>query len=429
MSSAEARTLSGSHPVTARYPWVLIGILWVVSFLNAADRSLLIAVLPQIRSAFGLDPMRLALINSALYWTYAVAAFLFGRLGDTARRSRVIIGGLVFWSIATVFVPLSTGFAMLLALRGLVAVGEGTYYPAATALISDWHRPGMRSRALSVHQTAVFAGAGIGAYTAGVLGDMFGWRMPFVVFGALGLIVCVGLWKWLRDAPVRIVKAAAAASGGKPLHTVLHSGPAMILCVVFFLATGVTWGVGVWAPTYVHDRLGLDLASSAFYGNVTVNVAGFLCVPVGGLLADWLAKRTPIGRFYTLAIGLCVAGALLLPLDFVHTAQGVGLVLLASSAGKGLFDGCIYAAVHDVVPREARATAVGLLTMLGFIGAGLAPIFVARVSEGFGMAAGLASLALFYLLAVGLLLATRAPTRRAVSAIRLMEENAVTPVA
>lgn len=423
MSSAEVRALPGQRPVAALYPWVLIGILWIVSFLNAADRSLLIAVMPQIRSVFRLDPMRLALINSALYWTYAVAAFLFGRLGDTSRRSRVIIGGLLFWSVATVFVPLSTGFIMLLALRGLVAVGEGTYYPAATALISDWHQPQMRSRALSVHQTAVFAGAGIGAYTAGVLGDMFGWRIPFVVFGALGLIVCVGLWKWLHDAPVRAVPVTDT-SHGRPLRTVLRSGPALILCAVFFLGTGVTWGVGVWAPTYVHDRLGLDLASSAFYGNVTVNIAGFLCVPLGGLLADWLAKRTPIGRFYTLAIGLGMAGALLLPLDFVHTAQGVGLVLLASSAGKGLFDGCIYAAMHDVVPREARATAVGLMTMLGFIGAGLAPLFVARVSEVLGMAVGLASLAFFYFAAVALLLATRSRTGRAVAAIRQMEDAA-----
>lgn len=424
MSAAAAPSVAGRRLVGARYPWVLIGILWIVSFLNSADRSLLIAVLPQIRSAFALDPMRLALINSALYWTYAVAAFLFGRLGDTSRRSRVIIGGLVFWSIATMFVPLSTGFVMLLALRGLVAVGEGTYYPAATALISDCHRPGMRSRALSVHQTAVFAGAGIGAYTAGVLGDWFGWRIPFVVFGALGVIVCVGLWKWLHDAPTATVRVSAP-SDGKPLRTVLRSAPALILCAVFFLATGVTWGVGVWAPTYVHDRLGLDLASSAFYGNVTVNIAGFLCVPLGGLLADWLAKRTPIGRFYALAIGLCLAGVLLLPLDFVRTARGVGLVLLASSAGKGLFDGCIYAAVHDVVPREARATAVGLLTMLGFFGAGLAPIFVARVSEGFGMAVGLASLAFFYLVAVGLLLSARAVTRRAVLATRLTDKATI----
>ena len=423
MSSAQARALPGPRLAMARYPWVLIGILWIVSFLNSADRSLLIAVMPQIRAAFALGPMQLALINSALYWTYAVAAFLFGRLGDTSRRSRVIIAGLVFWSAATVFVPLSTGFVMLLVLRGLVAVGEGTYYPTATALISDWHQPAMRSRALSVHQTAVFAGAGIGAFTAGVLGDLFGWRVPFVVFGALGLLVCVGLYKWLRDAPVSAVRAPAA-SGGKPLRTVLRSAPALFLCAVFFLATGVTWGVGVWAPTYVHDRLGLDLASSALYGSVTVNVAGFLFVPLGGWLADSLAKRTPIGRFYALAIGLSLAGALLLPLDFVHTARGVGLVLLASSAGKGLFDGCIYAAVHDVVPREARATAVGLLTMLGFFGAGLAPLFVARVSEVFGMAVGLASLAFFYFLAVGLLLATRRVTRREVGSIRLLEDAA-----
>ncbi len=415
----------GRHVSAARKAWLVVGILWIVSFLNAADRSLLIAVLPQIRSAFALDPMQLALINSALYWTYAVAAFLFGRLGDTARRSRVIIGGLVFWSFATMFVPLSTGFVMLLALRGLVAVGEGTYYPAATALISDWHEPQMRSRALSVHQTAVFAGAGIGAYTAGVLGDMYGWRMPFAVFGAVGLIVCVGLWKWLHDAPVAAFRVTTP-SGGKPLSIVLRSAPALILCLVFFLATGVTWGVGVWAPTYVHDRLGLDLASSAFYGSVTVNVAGFLFVPIGGLLADWLAKRTPIGRFYTLAIGLFLAGVLLLPLDFVHTARGVGLVLLASSAGKGLFDGCIYAALHDVVPREARATAVGLLTMLGFIGAGVAPIFVARVSEVFGMAVGLASLSCFYLLAVCILVATRGVSRSTVLAVRRTENTAVT---
>ena len=72
----------------------------------------------------------------------------------------VILYGLIFWSLATGTSALATGFALLLALRGLVAVGESAYYPTATALIGDWHRPEMRSRALSIHQTAVFAGAG-----------------------------------------------------------------------------------------------------------------------------------------------------------------------------------------------------------------------------------------------------------------------------
>jgi nitrate/nitrite transporter NarK len=188
----------------------------------------------------------------------------------------------------------------------------------------------------------------------------------------------------------------------------------LILCAVFFLANGASTGVLVWAPTFVHDALGLNLANSALYGSATINVAGFLSVPIGGLLADWLAARSPIGRFYTLAIGLACAAVLLLPLTIASSAAMVGLVLLSSSIGKGLFDGCIYASMHDIVPARARATAVGLMTMMGFIGAGLTPIFVARAAERLGMAVGLASLALLYFVAVAILLATRGVIRRTV---------------
>lgn len=429
MSTAEARALPDQEARLASYPWMLIGLLWLVAFLNAADRSILIAVMPQLREEFGLTPTQLALISSAFFWIYAVCAFLFGRLGDGTRRSRVIIYGLAFWSVATGMASLATGFAMLIALRGFVAVGEASYYPAGTAMISDWHRPAMRSRALSIHQTGVFAGAGFGAFLAGMIADRFGWRMPFVIFGVVGLIYCIILYQSLRDAPPRITPAAVGAqtpSTQSPLQIVLSRPPALFLCVVFCLGTGASTGVTVWAPTFVHDALGLDLANSALYGSATINIAGFLSVPLGGLLADWLAARTPIGRFYTLAIGLTLAALLLLPLLLAKSALEVGLVLLASSIGKGLFDGCIYASMHDVVPREARATAVGLMTMLGFVGAGVTPIAVAQIGEKFGMAAGMTSVTVLYFLAVALLLVTRSSTRRTVLQTREAEALMVT---
>lgn len=95
----------------------------------------------------------------------------------------------------------------------------------------------------------------------------------------------------------------------------------------------------------------------------------------------------------------------------------VAVILIASSIGKGLFDGCIYAAMHDVVPAPARATAVGLMTTLGFIGGGIAPLLVAWVSGRFGMAAGMASLAIAYFVAVAALLALLAPAARAIAAL------------
>lgn len=394
------------------YPWILIGLLWLVAFLNAADRSIIVAVMPQIRDEFGLSNRELALLNSLFFWVYAVAAFLSGRAGDSIRRSRIIIYGLIFWSMATGLTALSTGFAMLLAFRGLVALGEATYYPTATALISDWHKPKWRSRALSLHQTGVFAGAGLGAFFAGFLADKFSWHTPFYIFAAVGMLHAGILWAFLRDAPI----ATAREKGEEPLSVIFRIKPALLLCVVFFLANGASTGVTVWAPTYVHDALGLDLAGSALVGSATINIAGFLTVPFGGFLADWMAKRTPIGRFYTLAFGLTLAALFLLPLTSVTTAGGVSMVLIATSFGKGLFDGCIYAAMHDVVPPHARATAVGAMTMIGFFGAGITPFIVAEASDSFGMAAGMASLASFYVIAVILLLASRGGIRRAVDA-------------
>jgi MFS family permease len=407
------------------YSWILIGLLWTAAFLNSAGRQILITVLPQVRAEFGLSATQLALINSVGFWIYAVCALIFGRLGDATHRSRLIVAGLAFWAIATGMVSVATGLITLIVIRGLVAAGEATYYPTAAALISDWHRSGTRSRALSIHQTGVFAGAGVGAVTAGALADAFGWRSPFLIFGIIALIFCTVLFKWLRDAPAAPSQhvASTAVSSRGPLRTVLHRPAALMLCMVFFLANGAVCGIIVWAPTFLHDEHGLDLAASALYGSATLSAAGVICVPLGGFLAHRLAARTPLAVFYVLALGLALAGVLLLPLQFATSASAVGAVLFASGAGKGLFDGCIYAAMHDVVPPAARATAVGLMTLVGFCGAGLSPIVVAQLSGRIGMAAAMTSLAVLYLAAAVLLMATRSPTRQTIFETRAIEDR------
>ena len=372
-------------------------------------------LLPDLKEEFGLTNSQLALLGSVFFWVYAVGAFIAGRIGDSVRRSRVILYGLVFWSVATGASALATGFALLLAMRALVAVGESAYYPTATALISDWHKPKMRSRALSIHQTAVFAGAGLGAVATGYIAEALSWHAPFLIFGVIGLIHAVILTRTLKDAPIKRTDALVDKPA-EPIGIVLRIRPAVMLCLIFALATGASTGVTFWAPFYVNKELGMNLADSAWVGAATINIAGFLSVPLGGLLGDTLAKRTPIGRFLTLAIGLGMAGVLLLPLLGVRTALGIGVVLVATSVAKGLFDGCIYAAMHDVVPPQARATAVGMMTMIGFIGAGLTPLIVAGIGEAFGMRAGIVAMAGLYFTAVIILIAMRATAHRAVLA-------------
>jgi sugar phosphate permease len=299
-------------------------------------------------------------------------------------------------------------------MRTLVAIGESTYYPTATALISAWHKPSMRSRALSIHQTAVFAGGGIGGWVAGKLADSYGWPAPFIIFAALGFVAIAILFKLLRDdAPgeVRVSEEKRA----EPIGLILKNPAALLLCGVFFLATAASSAVLNWCNTYAHDVLGLNLADSALVGPVMITTAGFFSVLVGGFMADKFAAKSSVGRFTVLAIGLTLAAFFLLPFPLVTSVPLVGLLLFATSFGKGLFDGCIYAAMHDVMPAEARATAAGLMTMLGFIGAGITTVLLPIVAVHTGLAAGFAMMAGLYLVAVVLLLLARPMVARVIA--------------
>lgn len=409
-----AATETTRRPPPANYPWILIGLLWLVSFLNSADRAIFNSVKPLLRDTFSVTDVQLGVIDTAFFWTYAVCAFLFGRVGDSVRRRYMILFGLIFWSTATGMMPLATSFAMLLGMRTLVATGESTYYPTATALISSWHSPKMRSRALAIHQTSVFAGGGIGGWVAGRLADGYGWSAPFFLFASLGVVVVSILYFTLRDdAPG--TEAPLAEKRSEPLKVILANPAALILCSVFFLATAASSAVLNWCNTYAHDVLKLNLADSALVGPVMITTAGFFSVLAGGWLADRLALKSALGRFTVLALGLCLAALFILPFPWVKSVAMVGFLLFATSFGKGLFDGCIYAAMHDVMPMEARATAGGLMTMMGFLGAGISTVALPAIAAHTGLAAGFGMMAGLYGLAVMILVLGRPTFARGVT--------------
>ena len=126
---------SGLQRGHQRYAWALVAMLWVISFLNYADRSVLSAVMPQIRTDFQLSPPQLALLSSSFLWVYAIAASFAGYLGDRFSRKRVILMGLVAWSLMTFLTPLAGSFVIFVMLRALTGLGEASYYPSGTALM------------------------------------------------------------------------------------------------------------------------------------------------------------------------------------------------------------------------------------------------------------------------------------------------------
>src|SRR5207342_1029689 len=184
------------------YKWFVVGLLWFVCFFNYADRQAIFSVFPLLKAEMGLSDVQLGIVGASFMWVYAGAAPFAGLVGDRFRRKTLIIGGLIFWSLITVATAISTKYWHLVLFRTLEGFGEAFYFPASMSLVSDYHGPDTRSRAMSIHQSSVYAGTIAGGTVAGFFGQYYGWRSSFYLFGSLG-IVLGGLLLGLLKEPRR----------------------------------------------------------------------------------------------------------------------------------------------------------------------------------------------------------------------------------
>src|SRR6516225_3429179 len=152
---AGALTLESTATSTSRegiYKWWVVFMLWFVCFFNYADRQALSSVLPLLGKEFQLGEVELGLLGSAFAWVYAAGAPLAGLMADRFARKRLILAACVVWSFFTLATATAGNFSWLFAARALTGLGETFYFPAAMALLSDYHDARTRSRAMSWHQ-------------------------------------------------------------------------------------------------------------------------------------------------------------------------------------------------------------------------------------------------------------------------------------
>jgi MFS family permease len=305
---------------------------------------------------------------------------------------------------------LSWDFKHLFSWRAAEGLGETFYYPASMSFISDYHGRDTRSRAMGLHQTSVYMGTIGGSFFAGLIGQSYGWRWSFIVFGGLGVILGLVLNRYLVE-PVR--GATEVVDAARELGTTTHGGPAGIrlsfaeflrlvgrtptlLCLMgaFMCANFVALVLLSWMPKFVYDKFGLSLAMSGLTATVFVQLASMVGSPTGGWLADTLRRRTPRGRIAVQMLGV-LGGA---PFVMVcGLAPSVGTLIVALTAWgffKGLYDANIFASAFDVVRPEARGSAAGFMNAVGWLaGGGTAPIVIGWIAqrESLGLAIALAS--------------------------------------
>lgn len=364
--------------------------LWVICLLNYADRQSLSSILPTLKSQFGFGTVQLGLIGSAFAWVYAGGSPFAGVAGDRFPRRVLILGGCLFWSAATVLTGSCSLLWQFVAVRALTGFGEMAYFPSAMSMLGDYHGPRTRSLAFSLHQSGVYVGSIIGSWGGAWFAEKHGWPTSFYFFGGLGFLAVIAFSKFLRE-PVRgAAEAKLLPTGGEIPPTAdedafdisdtlraIFSGPtAPALMAVFLGANFVATTFLIWTPMFLVEKFRFSLTSAGLAGSVFINLASACSVPIGGWLADRLARLYAGGRVMIQAAGLLM-GASFVALAGLTSRAGVLLAALALVGFcKGLYDSNIFASLYDVVEPRARAAAAGIMNTVGWAGGALGPLAI-----------------------------------------------------
>lgn len=383
--------------------------LWVVCFLNYADRQSMSSLFPLLTREFGFSKAELGLIGSAFMWVYAFSSPFLGFVGDRKSRKGVIVAGCLLWSLMTGFTGFCARLWQFVATRSLIGLGESVYFPSATSILSDYHHR-TRSTALSFHQSAVYLGTIAGGWIAALIAEQYGWRWAFYGFGAIGLLVALMIGLCLREpARDKIITADSRPGMLVTLRDLMKLPGVLLLMLAFAFANGVGAIFLVWAPTFLFEKFHLSLVMAGFSAVAAIQLASALSAPLSGLLADRFARKIQ-GAHMLIQAGALTSGAL--AVAAVGHAPTMSLLIgamICFGLCKGAYDGGIFASVFDLVPPSERASTAGLMNMLGWGGGALGPLAIGLLSSsGHGtamerMSAGISWSGMAYLVAAGLI--------------------------
>lgn len=391
------------------YRWQVVAMLWAISFFNYADRQAIYSVFPLLQKSMALDNLQLGLLGSAFAWVYGLGGMFAGMIVDRVRRKSAILGGLYVWSFICAATAAVTGFRSLFVMRAAEGLGEMFYYPASMSMVSDYHGADTRSRAIGIHQTSVYIGTIAGGFFAGLIGQVYGWRWSFVIFGGLGMLLGLVLSQSLKE-PVRGQMEPEAT--GEPA---VRSRGLYLLLAAFCCANFVAVVLLTWMPKFLYDRFHMSLAMSGLTATIYVQLASMCGSVCGGWWADKWRAKSPGGRMLVQAIGVFGGAPFVVLCGMTGSIAWLIASLTAWGFFKGLYDANIFASAFDVVEPARRGRTAGLMNTIGWLcGGGSAPIVIGWISKSQGLGAAIAMASSVYLLAgVFLLLAARLQTRTA----------------
>ncbi len=406
--SAPAGTASRITTAYARYVFF---VMFAISFLNYLDRYILSGSINVIAKELHFSIEDVGFISSAFLVVYTLSTLPLGLWADRAKRKDVVAICVTAWSLITALTALATSFTTLFLTRMLLGIGEAGYFPAGTALMSDYFRRSLRSRVLSWWSIAQVFGILFGATIGGLLAGLYvgSWRLGFLITGIPGLFFAWLAWRLREPRRNQADEEAASASAFAPalsldevetplvtlkitpdvwgqIRSLLRIKTLLALTAMQIFAFFVLYVSLVFLSTYLQqtDIYGMSSALAGLYSGGVIALAGMLGTIAGGYLSDLLNRRYAGARVLICGIGFLLAAPSFAMTMLTHNLSVFTVFFVLTTILMTLYQGPSTAALTDVVPAHLRATAVCVSLLIAhLLGDAFSPSLVGLLAGSF----------------------------------------------
>ena len=358
-------------------------LLALAVFINYVDRGNLATAAPLMKDELGLTAGQIGVLLSAFFWTYMPGQMVAGWLAEKINPYRALALGLAVWSIATALTGLAAGFAMFIALRLLLGLGESVAFPCSSKLLAQHLPPHRLGLANGLIALGLSLGPAFGTFTGGMLMAHLGWRQVFILFGVVSML---WLWPWL----VATRRLSAADDGPKvdaapPFRAILARREAWGAGLGHFCCNYGFYFVISWLPLYLVKSRGFSVSQMAELGGLIYLVYAASSLAVGWLSDRWMAAG---GSATLVRKTIICSGNVLTALAMLGCMIGNAPVVIASLFAAGVSFGFgspnIFAIGQTLAGPRAAGKWVGFQNCVGNFAGIVAPIITGFVVDSTG---------------------------------------------
>lgn len=393
--------------------WWIVVLVFLAAVLNYVDRQVLSVLAPTIQADLGLDNRDYANILNIFLVAYTLAYLVSGKLVDKMGTRNSTLLFVVWWSLSNLATAWAQGMRSMSALRFSLGLGEAGIWPAASKIVSEWFPSRERALAIGFYTMGATIGATVAPYIViplaaydyaenlpwvnSLFGHGTGWRMAFLITGALGVLwVIPWLLLYRKPSESRFITPAERdyiQDGAPPPNPatdekawswgkVLTFKPLWLLLVGRLLTDPVWYFYQFWFAKYLNTDRGVAQS------DLTITWIVYAAAGVGSLAGGWLSgvliKRgaTPIRARLWVMLG-CACITPLSPL--IASVSGLPPTMVLTSivvfaSLSWLIN--ISALIVDVAPKHSLGTIFSVVAAGSTLGGIIMNMIVAVMVSG-----------------------------------------------